>query len=402
MSMSELHELTAITSLPAGARVFKLGAESVAIVLPRTVDDATREEFERVVEALVPPDVLSSPEVVEQARRNAAARTEFLRELPTAGGAEVADLAGSRAANRASLAHTWRKAGRIFAITVNGAARYPLFQFDAQGRPLPVVARVLTHLRELGSSDWEIALWFTARLASLGDRSPAGADRRGPGGGRRGGRSDGRLPVLGPPPDPSDPLPDTWAAGLPIQRVHPGRYAPNEFNPTASSGRCRPFRDKHGVIVPGLYGGIDHAGALAESVFHDVPVRGPRKRVGLSSIRAGTMCLSTVVPTRDLTLASAHGLGLTRLGMTRRDLIETRRYAPTAAWGQAFCDDDREWDGIVWMSRQADSSRAVLLFGGRVQPAELPPSGPPLPLWLGQGLLVLYAVATAADIDIVS
>ena len=116
---------------------------------------------------------MPSQAVVEQARRNAEARTAFLDEFAALNSAELADLVGSRAANRAALAHGWQKQGRIFAVPVGREQRYPLFQIDlGSGKPKPAVARALEALRAAGLDGWQVALWFAGALARLGDRRP--------------------------------------------------------------------------------------------------------------------------------------------------------------------------------------------------------------------------------------
>ena len=65
-----------------------------------------------LIEALMPvPLAVPTPAAVLQARRNAEARTALLREFGALRSAEVAELAGSRAGNRAALANRWRSEG---------------------------------------------------------------------------------------------------------------------------------------------------------------------------------------------------------------------------------------------------------------------------------------------------
>jgi hypothetical protein len=93
------------------------------------------------------PTVPSAPAVL-QARRNALARKALFQEFGAFTSAEA-------------LADRWKQEGRIFSVTHHGATYHPGFQFDAEGRPLPVIAEVI---RRLGakSGEWELALWFTA------------------------------------------------------------------------------------------------------------------------------------------------------------------------------------------------------------------------------------------------
>jgi hypothetical protein len=198
-----------------------------------------------------------------------------------------------------------------------------------------------------------------------------------------------------------DPLISEWAAGRPIVRCHNARHGPAEFNRTASPGRFRPVR-RRGRIVVTLYGSEDLAGAVSETVFHDLPVAtGPRflRVEALEPVVA-----STLSPRRLLRLVSLHGDGLRRLGATRMQLIdaEADRYPELAAWGQALHDCPAEPDGIVWRSRHYDDAYALLLFGDRVRRRDLEVVEPPLPLAVGGGLERLMELAERAGITLVA
>lgn len=64
-----------------------------------------------------------------------------------------------------------------------------------------------------------------------------------------------------------------WQAEQPIVRCHSVQMGAAEFNTTSASRRFRPVQDSSGSIVPTIYGADSAAGALSETVFHDVPVR---------------------------------------------------------------------------------------------------------------------------------
>src|SRR5262249_20775137 len=123
----------------------------------------------------------SSQAEISQLRRNAEARRAFLAEFGTLTSKEVAELAGSRATNRAALANRWKAEGGIFAVETGGQTLFPAFQFsEDDGQPRPVIAEVLAALgREY--SGWQTALWFSGRNGWLGAQRPVDLLRSAPG-----------------------------------------------------------------------------------------------------------------------------------------------------------------------------------------------------------------------------
>ena len=100
-------------------------------------------------------------EAIDQARRNAQARSDFLRRYEVLEAEDVHTLYGSRAKNKAALAARWRAEGKVFAMEDSGRLVYPAFQFDDRGRPRPIIADVLLALgANVGA--WQIALWFVS------------------------------------------------------------------------------------------------------------------------------------------------------------------------------------------------------------------------------------------------
>jgi hypothetical protein len=119
---------------------------------------------------LAPAEEPSGAELV-QLRRNAEARKAFLAEFGALTSKEVAELAGSRATNRAALANRWKAHGRIFAIETGGQSLFPAFQFGEDGQARPVVAEVLAALGPKAAG-WQTALWFTGANGWLGAKRP--------------------------------------------------------------------------------------------------------------------------------------------------------------------------------------------------------------------------------------
>jgi hypothetical protein len=60
---------------------------------------------------------------------------------------------------------------KVFTVSYRNATYVPSFQFDEAGHPRPAVARVIEILGK-DTSDWGLALWFTASVGWLGGLRP--------------------------------------------------------------------------------------------------------------------------------------------------------------------------------------------------------------------------------------
>jgi hypothetical protein len=129
---------------------------------------------DRLIDALMPESIaVPTPAAVLQARRNAEARGALLDEFGALRSHEVADLAESRASNRAALANRWRAENRLVAVPVRDELLYPGFQFNAEGKPKPVIGPTIAWLRsDPHTTDWQMALWFVTPTSWLGGRRP--------------------------------------------------------------------------------------------------------------------------------------------------------------------------------------------------------------------------------------
>lgn len=162
-------------------------------------------------------------------------------------------------------------------------------------------------------------------------------------------------------PDVPDPLPDprvhTWPAHHPIIRCHHISIGATEFNASSVSRRFRPVTGCD-EIVPTLHGADLPQGALSETVFHDVPVRGRGRRIQRNALVP--MVRSAVIPNRPLRLVELHGAGLRRLQVTHGELIESsaRHYPRTAVWGQTL-HLHGDYDGLIWRAAAALRGRRV-------------------------------------------
>jgi DNA-binding winged helix-turn-helix (wHTH) protein len=131
-----------------------------------------REErrVEELIDDLLPPVGAPTAASIERARQEAQLRFRILKDFGAHSGPDVAALGQSAASNRSQTAHRWRQQGRIFAVHHQGALLYLAFQFEHDGRPRPVIERVIERLGPM--SDWDLAYWFVAGHRLLDGRLP--------------------------------------------------------------------------------------------------------------------------------------------------------------------------------------------------------------------------------------
>lgn len=213
--------------------------------------------------------------------------------------------------------------------------------------------------------------------------------------------------IPAPPVDPAglSPLLTTWQEGRRLFRCYNLAREATEFHARDATrrGRFHPLTPLDGdPAVPVLYAADDQLGALSETVFHDVPVRGD-KRVPMAKLRG--RAIAEIVVARDLRLIDLSSDGLRRLGLSRGELIDSdaRSYGDTANWAAVLHAHPAGADGLLWVSRQRDTSRALILFGDRVKPDDvrLCEESTPLPLSFGAGLDLVCAAADRVGITII-
>lgn len=179
-----------------------------------------------------------------------------------------------------------------------------------------------------------------------------------------------------PTPLPTGALklaPRIWKAGTEIHRIHESKYRADEFNGSGDgNARFSPIATSNGAVIPTLYGGGDFECAAMEVPFHDVPFEPGLKTVNKSK-RLAPLRYSIVVPRHDLTLADLTNVALRKLGVARRQLIDTDKdqYPRTRQWAVAIHAQDESLQGLYWTSRQDDTQPAIMLFGDRLASGEL-------------------------------
>lgn len=176
-------------------------------------------------------------------------------------------------------------------------------------------------------------------------------------------------------PEPSDQLHASFTdldVGTVLHRVHQSQYQADQFNPGArGNARFSPIQNHQGKAIPTLYAGTTLPCALMETVFHDVPHTPGFKSFDKAKL-AGQV-RSTVRVESDLRLIDLSSLALRKLGVTRKQLIDTEKdqYPSTRKWAVALHTHCPQAQGLSWVSRQDDSARAVMLFGDRISEGAL-------------------------------
>lgn len=104
------------------------------------------------------------------AEANLYARIQAEFGLHTA--SETGSILGSRSTAPRNLANALRKEGTLLAVKIGQRARYPGFQLDETGQPLPVIA----HLVKLGAthdqSETGIVQWLMSPTTYLNGARP--------------------------------------------------------------------------------------------------------------------------------------------------------------------------------------------------------------------------------------
>ncbi|MGA2037482.1 MAG: RES domain-containing protein [Acidimicrobiales bacterium] len=202
---------------------------------------------------------------------------------------------------------------------------------------------------------------------------------------------------------------EDWSAGTAISRAHPHTFGSVQLDKRPNANFRFSTIHQGRRVVPVAYGGENDHAAASETIFHTIetPTGAVRpRRVYLAKYL--TWQWSSIHPTRDLHLVRLDDAGLTALGTTRTDLIETTRlaYPTTRAWAEAIAAALPTVDGLWWYSRQDPTRKALVLFGqlpdrpGGVARADLTSNEPALPFALPQGLDRLDQIADDFDVEV--
>lgn len=193
-----------------------------------------------------------------------------------------------------------------------------------------------------------------------------------------------------------------WPAGRTLWRVSKDATATRFSVRTGRLFRFSPIVSADGTVVPAWYGATSQAGAIFESIFHDI--RPSHRNPRIAPNEYTDRILASVVTARPLTLVDLTTDGLHSIGLSRAALIEStsRRYRWTIEQAVFLREVAPAADGFAWVSRARDTALSVVLYGDREDPAMLMPGEhTALPLGLGAGLQLLRSLAEAARIAII-
>ena len=159
-----------------------------------------------------------------------------------------------------------------------------------------------------------------------------------------------------------------WSTSDPIYRVHQARYKADEFNayPNANARFSTLIDFATNNVVPTLDAGLTLDVALMETVFHNVPYAAGLKTLSKRSY-SGHNASSLLVSGR-LVLIDLGSVALHRLGIEPSDLTfsSASTYPATREWARRLHDENQSTQGLIWPSRQQNTSQALMLFGDRV------------------------------------
>lgn len=165
-------------------------------------------------------------------------------------------------------------------------------------------------------------------------------------------------PVVDPTPERLRRLRTTvLSSGTRLRRGHATAHPdPTELVPGLGNTRFAPL-----VGAAHTYVAVTSVAALLESAFHSAAP--PAPRIAVASLRRWSE--SQVVTTQDLRLVDLRDSQLSRLGVSRDQLVATApaHYPCTRRWASALhrrAVGGHPAHGLMWESRQAEATTAAL------------------------------------------
>jgi hypothetical protein len=153
-----------------------------------------------------------------------------------------------------------------------------------------------------------------------------------------------------------------------IWRVHPARYRPAQFrSETDGDARFSPIQNAKGAVIPTWYGSRTVACAMMETALHDVPAPPADYILDIERLRDADLRISRIRCKRALSLVDLSSKGLKRIGLQRKDIIDTpvEEYKRSREWATRL-HTQTPAHGLLWTSRQDDAAKALVVFGDRI------------------------------------
>lgn len=113
-----------------------------------------------------------SPELAQGLAATENAWRDMEAEFGLLTAQEVALRCGSRTKGRSSFAYDKRRAGQLFGIARLNATLFPGFQIDHTGTIRPVIARLVSIIKEHGRTEEDLAQWMCLPSGYLDDARP--------------------------------------------------------------------------------------------------------------------------------------------------------------------------------------------------------------------------------------
>ena len=133
--------------------------------------------------------------------------------------------------------------------------------------------------------------------------------------------------------------------------------------------------------------------AMMETVLHDVSAPPENHILDVERLREVDMRVSRVRCDRVFAMVDLSAKGLKRIGLQRTDLIDTpiNDYPRTREWAVRLHAETAA-HGLLWVSRQADEAKALVLFGDRIAESAFKPEIDREPLYEGEHLDALLCL----------
>lgn len=157
----------------------------------------------------------------------------------------------------------------------------------------------------------------------------------------------------------------TLQKGTVLFRVHSDSFKGDQFNNTARGhARFSPLLwPGTKTVISSIYAGSTLQCALMEIVFRNQSIkRDAQQQILMSDLK--TKAFTSLTISRDIVLADLSTVGLSAMGIKRKDLIDTpeTQYNNIRKWAARLLNARPDIHGFRWVSRQDDEAIAYVFF----------------------------------------